>query len=110
LITRDIKPYDGGNEAIWPIHRLDIADKHRLLIPVVDYASIVGLEIEDEQGKPIYGFVPGTWQESPWYIHIPNGLHVKNKGKPTRDIEAKLGDQEAVQQQKKNTTAWVDRA
>lgn len=28
------KPYKGGNDAFWTLHRLDIADKHRLLIAV----------------------------------------------------------------------------
>jgi hypothetical protein len=30
----ELKPYKGGNDALWRLHRLDIADKHRLLIPV----------------------------------------------------------------------------
>jgi hypothetical protein len=29
-----LKPYQGGNEALWRIHRLNIIDKHHLLIPV----------------------------------------------------------------------------
>jgi hypothetical protein len=30
----NLKPYKGGNDSLWRLHRLDIADKHRLLIPV----------------------------------------------------------------------------
>jgi hypothetical protein len=33
LIER-VKPYGGGNEALWRLHRLDIADKHRALYVV----------------------------------------------------------------------------
>lgn len=33
LIKR-AKPYKGGNEPLWRLHRLDIADKHRILIAV----------------------------------------------------------------------------
>ena len=29
-----LKPYKGGNEALWRLHRLDILDKHRLLVTV----------------------------------------------------------------------------
>ena len=29
-----LKPYQGGNDALWHLHRLDIADKHRLLLAV----------------------------------------------------------------------------
>jgi hypothetical protein len=29
-----LKPYKGGNNALWRLHRLDITDKHRLLVAV----------------------------------------------------------------------------
>ena len=29
-----LKPYGGGNDDLWGLHKLDITDKHRLLIPV----------------------------------------------------------------------------
>jgi hypothetical protein len=29
-----LKPYKGGNDALWRLHRLDIVDKHRLLVAV----------------------------------------------------------------------------
>lgn len=31
-VCRDIKPYPGGNDALWGLHQADIADKHRSLI------------------------------------------------------------------------------
>jgi hypothetical protein len=51
LVLGQIKPYDGGNESIWPIHSLDIDDKHRLLLPIIEYASINGIEVENERGE-----------------------------------------------------------
>lgn len=33
-LIKGAKPYKGGNDAFWRLHRLDIADKHRLLIAV----------------------------------------------------------------------------
>lgn len=33
-LIKEAKPYKGGNDALWYLHRLNIADKHRLLIPV----------------------------------------------------------------------------
>ncbi len=33
LFVETCKPYKGGNRALWPLHRLDIEDKHRMLIP-----------------------------------------------------------------------------
>lgn len=29
-----LRPYQGGDERFWRLHRLDVEDKHRLLIPV----------------------------------------------------------------------------
>lgn len=33
-VLRRMKPYKGGNAAIWRLHRLDATDKHRLLLTV----------------------------------------------------------------------------
>lgn len=31
-LIKDLKPYKGGNDGFWRLHRLDITDKHRLLL------------------------------------------------------------------------------
>jgi hypothetical protein len=33
-VMRNLKPYKGGNETLWRLHRLDATDKHRLLLAV----------------------------------------------------------------------------
>ncbi|MEX1208308.1 MAG: hypothetical protein WEE36_06825 [Acidimicrobiia bacterium] len=33
-IVKAMKPYNGGNPCLWLLHRLNIADKHHLLVPV----------------------------------------------------------------------------
>ena len=33
-LIKHLRPYSGGNEALWTLHQLDIIDKHRLLLPV----------------------------------------------------------------------------
>ncbi|MGZ6311456.1 MAG: hypothetical protein ACXWOH_12545 [Bdellovibrionota bacterium] len=86
LLMSDIQPYDGGNEAIWPIHRLDIMDKHRLLLPIVHYGSVTGIESEDESGLREKGGTYGTWQKFPWYVHVRPGVRVTNKGKLTISV------------------------
>jgi hypothetical protein len=80
LVLGQIKPYDGGNESIWSIHTLDIDDKHRLLLPIIEYASIHGIEVEDEQGKVVKGGTWGTSEKPPYYVPIPLGWHFKEKG------------------------------
>jgi hypothetical protein len=38
-ICRELKPYPGGNEALWGLHTADIADKHRSIIPAAAYGN-----------------------------------------------------------------------
>jgi hypothetical protein len=42
-IVSEIKPYPGGNDDIWAIHRLDILDKHQLLIPLMHMVGVTGM-------------------------------------------------------------------
>jgi hypothetical protein len=86
LVMTKIEPYKGGHEAIWPVHRLDILDKHRVLLPVIGYASINDIETENERGERDRGSTWGTWQLPPWYIDIPRGWHVTNTGKPSLSV------------------------
>jgi len=92
VILTDLKPYAGGDHAIWPIHRLDIRDKHRLLIPVIFYSSVSGIETEHNGEVFPNGFTLGTHQEPPWKISMPPGVHVKNKGKVSLSITFEYGD------------------
>jgi hypothetical protein len=91
-VMGDIKPYARGNHAIWPIHRLDIRDKHRLLIPVILYSSVSGIETEEDGIISPGGFTLGTHQEPPWYINMRSGVHVKDKGKASFTISFEYGD------------------
>ena len=34
-LIKELKPYKGGNDTLWTLHRLDILDKHRLLLTAV---------------------------------------------------------------------------
>jgi len=86
LMVCKIKPYDGGNDAIWFVHKLDILDKHKLLTPVVTFAAIEGIEVENERGETARG---GTWsakQAPPYFVPIENGWHIRDKGKVTVDV------------------------
>ena len=83
LMLTKIQAYDGGNNAVWAVKELNILDKHRLLLPLIGYTSIVGLEMEDDGGRPVPGFAGATWETPPLYIRIPDGWHVKKKGKPS---------------------------
>src|ERR1700674_486787 len=92
-ILNEVKPYNRGNFAVWPVHRLDIRDKHRLLIPVIQYSSISGIETENKRTGEIsrQGFTLLPDQNPPLYIPMPLGVHVKNKGKISIGVMFKYG-------------------
>ena len=51
-IVDRIQPYKGGNgDALWCLHRLNIADKHRLLIAKTQLTFTTGNTPENETGK-----------------------------------------------------------
>lgn len=86
LMLTKIKPYSGGNDALWDVKTLNILDKHRLLLPVITYTGIdAALRWRMIEGN-LYGWGGPTMTSPPWYIRVPDGWHVKNKGKPSIDI------------------------
>jgi hypothetical protein len=91
FIIGQIKPYDGGDWAIRPVHKLDIRDKHRLLIPVNHYSSIGDIYVEDQYGETHRGDTYGTAQ-LPYYVNFEPGLHIKDPGGPSFDVMFQEGD------------------
>jgi hypothetical protein len=58
-IVRSINPYRGGNDAIWRLHRLDIADKHSTLVPVAAAQNMWGFQLDiREPGREHYPRIP----------------------------------------------------
>jgi hypothetical protein len=39
-LIRGLKPYDGGDDALRALHRLDIIDKHQLIVPAADHIAL----------------------------------------------------------------------
>ncbi len=93
LVMSKIQPYDGGNFAIWPVHKLDIRDKHRLLIPVIQYSSIDGIETENQRTREISknGWTWGTNQGPPLFVPMPIDIHVRNTGKVSTSVMFQYG-------------------
>src|ERR1700686_4499085 len=79
-IVDKIQPYLGGNDSIWDVHRLDMDDKHVLLLPIIELASLGGIKVENERGEIESGFTWATTQKPPYYVPIPLGWHFKEKG------------------------------
>lgn len=53
LIINDIRPYPGGDDALYALHRLDIIDKHQLIIPALKATEVRGVCAEGDRGTKI---------------------------------------------------------
>ena len=80
FLVHNIKPYREGDWAIWAVHELDIRDKHRLLIPSIQYSSISDIHLEDEHGEVSRW---DTWS-GPMFPHFvvnfDGSRHIKDPG------------------------------
>ena len=79
-----IRPYKGGNDALCALHDLDIIDKHRLLIPTINYTAVRGVSAEDFQGTKVinchFMVGPGGVLNG---IKAGPGFKITNHGQPT---------------------------
>lgn len=85
FIVNTVKPYRGGNDAFWALHRLNILDKHRLLLPVFKVTALNGIRVKFE-GDETFDF--GTWviTGSRAVFHEFQGkrnVKITDSGKPT---------------------------
>lgn len=67
-VVRTLKTYKGGNESLWTVHRLDILDKHQLVVPIATVPhtlklstpdDVKGGRIEMPQDGMLHGFKDG---------------------------------------------------
>lgn len=85
FLLDEIQPYSGGNNSLWALHRLDIEDKHRLIIPVLDSGSIRGLRIENDSGGAQEVFIARTGGREMWKRY-PAGYKLKSKGEASVNV------------------------
>jgi hypothetical protein len=89
-IVSDIQPYDGGNgRLIWELHKIDISNKHILLLELLPKTGIVGIALEDESGQIYEGISITTEPNKPHIIRTKPGLKIKNKGKFSLNVTIK---------------------
>jgi hypothetical protein len=88
LIVDVIKPYKGGNDALYALHHLDICDKHMLLLPVVQITSLLDVSAEDDRGARMVNatlVIDGSGKSANVFA-TPGELQIKNYGKPVPSI------------------------
>ncbi len=55
FIVEKIQPYKGGKDNIWALNKLDVRDKHRLLIPVLVPQKVYDFVARDRNRNSIAG-------------------------------------------------------
>jgi hypothetical protein len=85
FMVERVKSYEGGDADICAINTLDLNDKHVLLIPVINFVKIDGVEFEDEGGRILHSLI-ATKRNIGYRINIPTGSHVKNYGQATIQV------------------------
>lgn len=51
-------------------------------MPIINYVNIAEIETENERGKiSTGGYTMATTQVPPWYVPVPVGTRIRNKGK-----------------------------
>jgi hypothetical protein len=90
LILRDVKPYDGGNFYLRPLHKMDIMDKHELLIPATNYGSVSGLKVKNQHGSVTGGTWGGELPEE-FHIDFTDDIEIQDEGSVPFQIVFKEG-------------------
>jgi hypothetical protein len=102
LICDHVKPYFCRDSSIWALHHLDIADKHRFLVPTAKYVGCSNIRLEDQKGNKI-GHSFYVMDES-CRIRLRDAdnrkVTIKDKGKSSAQIffgdETPLGPQNVI--------------
>ncbi|WP_395780377.1 hypothetical protein [Aquidulcibacter sp.] len=98
FILDEIKPFEAGGNDLYGVHKLDIADKHHVLIATNAVMEIQKLEILDAAGHPTGGGFENMTLVVPYgnqagAIGLSNGMGAKLYGDPraTFDIRFNKG-------------------
>jgi hypothetical protein len=86
-ILDEIEPYEGGKLGLYGLHRLDITDKHTVLIPTVSTLHIEQLDYVDPTGAKHTGAIQGITivgdqSKGLEFIGVDGGGHTELQGDP----------------------------
>lgn len=102
-LLREIRPYKGGNNDLWRLHRLDIADKHRLLLAMgsVYTAALMGYRASDGTEfavrlVPRQRIFPVVDQTELHRVEAQYRDHVKKHPDPQFGFEVAISDGDSV--------------
>ena len=93
-IMRQIQPYKGGhNDVVYTLHRLDISDKHLLVLGLDPVGHITGITTRDADGELETGSSrPAQGLNGRYIIDFPRGRKVEDKGKLSVAVKLQEAD------------------
>jgi hypothetical protein len=89
LILDTVQPYEAGNYPLWFLDKLNIRDKHQLLIPVEKLMRFDNIRLEDDKQMPVSARQFYLMEDSSRMRIIDSesrNITVKDKGKATTAI------------------------
>ena len=88
LLIADIQPYKTGKYGgiAYVLHKLDITDKHLVLLGLRPRAGINDIVVKDNRGEIFRGYGAPTEAGPPYVIPFGANLQIENEGKLTFDI------------------------
>ena len=93
LVLDEIQPYTAGRFFVHDLHRLDIADKHKLIIPIVSYGGVSGIAVQDEStGEIRRGDTYGFPINGGFHVDFDNSQSIKDTGKLSVSVMFGKGD------------------
>lgn len=88
MLVDEIRPYKAANGFLWPLNKLDVRDKHRLIAPVVSVQKITGIGAVDDNGNRMIDCTArvGSGGIGRVITFGAGGVKIEDKGKAAADI------------------------
>lgn len=88
FIVDEIKPYKGPDGYIWILNKLDVRDKHRLLIAAYDIQTVHGINAIDNGNNSYFSMTGAVDSRGAVnLVHsVQGGFKIKNYGKASAEV------------------------
>jgi hypothetical protein len=86
-VMTEIQPYPAGNLSLYSLHDIDITDKHKLLVPLMDYTGASHVSVKDEYGTVRTGdTLSFLGSNGIFYVDFAPNVEIKNEGEVSVSI------------------------
>lgn len=89
FIVDTIRPYKGGNDALWALGKIDNTDKHRLLTPIFVPQTVENINMRDNHGNQLIdcsAVIENSGACRLIAMNASQGMKIESYGKATAEI------------------------